>query len=144
MDDKRERYKSTALRILGAFQLLEFCLKLYIGLAYRLISRCIDGKIHFGYTADDIETFPLERLLNIFSRLNANQDLISRLNKLQQARNEMAHKSLLLAMTKNYDVQALEETEEAFFYLEDELAECVSLAIKETKTLKERLNEPLE
>jgi hypothetical protein len=144
MDDKRGRYKSTVLRILGGFQTLEFCLKLYIGLAYRLIARCVNGKIHFDYSFSDVETLSLGRLLEIFEKLNANQDLITRLKKLRQERNEIAHKSLLIAMGSNYDLEALDAADEAFFYLEDEVSECLSLAIKETKTLKDRLNNSSE
>ncbi len=140
MDELRERYKSTTLRILGSFQTLEFCLKLYIGLTYRVISHCVGGKIHFGYSARDIETSSLGRLLGIFSKLNANDDLIKRLNKLREDRNHIAHKSLLIAMGSNYDIGALKEADEDFFYLEDEVAECLSLTIKETKNVRELLN----
>jgi hypothetical protein len=136
MDELREQYRSTTIRILGMFQLLEFCLKVYIGLAYKLISRCINGKIHFGYSASDVETFPLERLLTIFSKLNANTKLQKRLSKLRDSRNHIAHKSLLLAMRKNYNVEKLREADESFFYLEDEVMECLRLIIEETQMLK--------
>jgi hypothetical protein len=67
--------------------------------------------------------------------LNANADLKTRLNKLREARNHIAHESLLVVMGKNYDVEALQENDEAFFYLEDEVSECVGLVIQETKIL---------
>lgn len=135
-DNAREQYRSTTLRILGLFQLLEFCLKSYIGRAYKLISRRMNGKIRFNYSASDVETFPLERLLTIFSKLNANTRLQHRLNKLPDSRNHIAHKSLLVAMGTNYDVEKFKDADESFFNLEDEVGECVNLVIEETKILK--------
>ena len=136
MDDTRERYRSTTLRILGNFQLLEFCLKVYVGLSYKIISHSLNGKLHFGYSASDVETFALERLLSVFAKLNADIALQKRLNKLREDRNHIAHESLLLAMGSNYDIGSVKEAEEKFFYPEDELADCIALIIEETKTLK--------
>lgn len=63
MDDHRESYKAITLHILGSFQLLEFALKAYIGRAYSVIKKSVGETVHFGYSAKDIEEFPLERLL---------------------------------------------------------------------------------
>ena len=75
MDDHRESYKAITLRILGSFQLLEFALKAYIGRAYSVIKKSVGERVHFGYSAKDVEEFPLERLLNVFSKLNTNKEL---------------------------------------------------------------------
>ena len=109
MENPREAYKEITLHILGYFQLLEFGLKAYIGHAYSTIKKSVGTKVHFDYTAKDVEEFPLERLLSIFSKLNANKELIKRLNKLRAERNHVAHNSLIIAMGSKYDAGAIEE-----------------------------------
>jgi hypothetical protein len=138
MDDPREFYKATTLRILGNFQLLEFALKIYIGRAYAVIKACVGMKMHFDYTEKDVESFPLERLLSVFAKLNANSDLVARLNKLRDERNHIAHKSLLVTLGALYDPAAVEDKNVEYFWLEDELSECLSLVIQEAKALKEQ------
>lgn len=138
MNDHRESYKAITLRILGSFQLLEFALKAYIGRAYSVIKKSVGKTVHFGYSAKDVEEFPLERLLNIFSKLNTNKELLSRLNKLRVERNHIAHRSLILTMGSMYDPGAIEDKYVEYFWLEDELTECLHLVIEEGRSLKKR------
>ncbi len=137
MDDPRAFYKAATLRILGNFQLLEFGLKAYISRAYSVIKKRVGSEMHFGYSAKDVEDFPLERLLNVFSKLNANKELISRLNKLRSERNHIAHKSLIVTMGSMYDAGAVEDKCMEYFWLEDELTECLGLVIEEARLLKQ-------
>lgn len=127
MVDLRESYKVTTLRILGNFQLLEFGLKVYIGKAYSLIKHCVGDKIYFDYAAKDVESFALERLLKVFSKLNSNNELITRLNKLKDERNHIAHKALIITMVSKYDSGAIEDKYIEYYSLEDELSECLKL-----------------
>lgn len=138
MDDHRESYKAITLHILGSFQLLEFALKAYIGRAYSVIKKSVGETVHFGYSAKDIEEFPLERLLNAFSKLNTNKELLSRLNKLRVERNHIAHRSLIVTMGSMYDPGAIEDKYVEYFWLEDELTECLLLVIEEAHSLKQR------
>lgn len=138
MGDPRVAYKAATLRMLGSFQLLEFALKAYIGRAYSVIRSSVNEKVHFGYSAKDVEAFPLERLLNVFGKLNSNADLITRLNKLKDERNQLAHRSLLITMGSMYDQGAVEDKHNEYFWLEDELAECLAAVIAEGRALKER------
>lgn len=138
MNDHRESYKAITLRILGSFQLLEFALKAYISRAYSVIKKSVGGTVHFGYSAKDVEEFPLERLLNIFSKLNTNKELLSRLNKLRVERNHIAHRSLIVTMGLMYDPGAIEDKYVEYFWLEDELTECLQLVIEEARSLKQR------
>ena len=138
MENPRESYKAVTLRILGGFQLLEFALKAYIGQVYITIKKSVGDKVHFGYTAKDVEEFPLERLLNVFSKLNANKELISRLNKLRLERNHIAHRSLIITMGPMYDAGAIEDKCLEYFWLEDELTECLKLVIEEARSIKQR------
>ena len=138
MNDHRESYKAVTLRILGSFQLLEFALKAYIARAYSVIKKSVGERVHFGYSAKDVEEFPLERLLNVFSKLNTNKELLSRLNKLRVERNHIAHRSLIVTMGPMYDPGAIEDKYMEYFWLEDELTECLQLVIEEARSLKQR------
>lgn len=138
MDDPREHYKIATLRILGNFQLLEFALKAYIGRAYSVIRDCVGEKVPFDYCRKDVDAYPLERLLTTFSKLNLNKELLVRLNKLREERNHIAHKSLIVTMGAMYDRGAVEDKCYEYFWLEDELAECLSLVIGEARALAER------
>ena len=143
MTDPRDQYRATTLRILGNFQLIEFTLKVYIAFAYRIIAHSTKDLIPFNYSFSDVESFPLERLLNIFSKMNENAALIDRLNKLRKERNHIAHESLLVAAGSDYDANAVKESEEAFFYLEDEVAECLKALVEETHTIRGKLPGPM-
>jgi hypothetical protein len=136
--DLRDSYKATTLRILGNFQLLEFALKAYISQVYSVIKASVGKKVPFRYSRKDVESFPLERLLNVFSKLNANEQLVARLNKLRNERNHIAHSALLMPMGSMYDRGAVEDKYIEYFDLEDELAECLKLVIEEARSLKER------
>jgi len=138
MNDHRESYKAVTLRILGSFQLLEFALKAYIARAYSVIKKSVGERAHFAYSAKDVEEFPLERLLNVFSKLNTNKELLSRLNKLRVERNHIAHRSLIVTMGPMYDPGAIEDKYMEYFWLEDELTECLQLVIEEARSLKQR------
>ena len=138
MENLKDSYKALTLRILGSFQLLEFALKTYIAHAYKIIKKSVDEKVHFDYSKKDIEELPLERLLNIFAKLNTNNELISRLNKLRIERNHIAHKALIITMGSMYDAGAVEDKYHEFFWLEDELSECLKLVIEEARLLKKR------
>ena len=140
--DFREQYQATTLRILGKFQLLEFVLKYYIGFSYKLIQTKVDGATHFGYSIDDVENHPLERLLTTFAKLNGNVALHKRLNSLRERRNHVAHRSLLVCFGWSDSDTSLEKADEDFFRLEDEVHECLQAVRDELVSLKGTLYGP--
>jgi hypothetical protein len=83
------------LRLLGQFQLLEFSLKLYIAFSHEIIRSKLAGAIPFKYEFEQIDGYPLEKLLANFKLLNDNVELQARLGKLVKKRNAVAHKALL-------------------------------------------------
>ena len=78
------------MRLLGSFQLLEFALKIYIGLSYKVIQTRVENLVHFDNTEDDLNDLPLGRLLSLFKKLNSTSALLVRLQKLQSDRNHVA------------------------------------------------------
>jgi hypothetical protein len=122
-------HEMLALRALAGFQLLEFSLKLYISAAYQVIRSSLNGALPFDYNYKQIENFPLERLLGVFSRLNSNTSLQSRLSKLPHKRNEVAHKALLYNHDVFRDILGIDIESHAvdLAKMEKEVDECLGL-----------------
>ena len=74
-EKEQEYYKNRVIEILSNFQLLELSLKIYIGKTYDCIQTLLNEKVYFDFSIKDIENYPLERLLNLFSKLNGNDEL---------------------------------------------------------------------
>lgn len=138
MKQAQKFYKDRTIGLLTNFQLLELSLKLYIGRSYEFIHALVEDRIHFGFSVDDVESYPLERLLNLFGKLNTNDELKKRLNKLRSERNYIAHEALLVTIGSNPNMDTLHKKAEDFFYLEDELAECIGLLTKERELLNSK------
>lgn len=135
MKQEQKFYKDRTVAILTNFQLLELSLKLYIGKSYDFIHVLVEDKIHFDFSIEDIENYALGRLLNLFGKLNGNEELKKRLNKLTKERNYIAHEAMLVTIGSNPNMETLHKKAEDFFYLEDELAKCLALMVNETKLL---------
>jgi len=138
MKQARALYKERVTAILASFQLLELALKIYIGRSYGLIAHLVEDRVHFDFSISDIENYPLERLLTLFGKLNRNEELKKRLNKLRADRNYVAHQALLVTVGSNPNMDTLHKKAEHFFYLEDDLAECIDLLTKEGESLLKR------
>lgn len=139
MDEIDRHYKEAAMSLLGRFQLLEFALKIYIGLSYKLIKIRVEGIVHFGYSENDLDDLPLGRLLQNFKKLNSNTELAERMNKLRVERDHLAHRSLLITMGSLYDRGMIEDKFIEYSVLEDELTECISALNIESRRLKGHL-----
>ena len=96
----------------------------------------VSDHIHFDFSIKDVESYPLERLLNVFGKMNDNTDLKKRLNKLRNERNYIAHEALIVTIGNNHNMDTLHKKAEDFFYLEDELMECLKLLTDEFAKLK--------
>lgn len=136
MRQEQEFYKNRTVGLLTNFQLLELAIKLYIGTSYDYIHALVEDRIHFDFSVDDIENYPLERLLNVFGKLNGNEKLKKRLNKLRKERNYIAHEALIVTIGSNPNMETLHKKAEDFFHLEDELTECLKLVTEEFGQLK--------
>ncbi len=140
MKQEQKFYKDRTVAILTNFQLLELSLKLYIERSYEFITILVGDKIHFDFSIEYIENFALGRLLNLFGKLNGNEELKKRLNKLTKERNYIAHEAMLVTIGSNPNMETLHKKAEDFFYLENELSECLALLANETKLLHSRFS----
>ena len=103
-DAKQTAFEQGLLEVLSSFQVLELTLKVYVAASYKIIEHKLNGAIPFRYGYSDIENYPLERVINIFARLNSNKKLVKALNKLTPMRNEIAHK---LVSYRNDEIREL-------------------------------------
>ena len=136
MRQEQQFYKDITVGLLTNFQLLELSLKLYIGTSYDYIHILVEDHVRFDFSISDVENYPLERLLTLFSKLNDNEELKKRLNKLRKERNYIAHEALLVTVGSNPNMDKLQKKSQDFFYLEDELSECLKLVSEEFSKLK--------
>lgn len=136
MSQEQDFYKQRTVALLTNYQLLELSLKMYIGTSYDYIHMLVADHIYFDFSIKDVENYPLERLLNVFGKMNDNTDLKKRLNKLRNERNYIAHEALIVTIGDNPNMGTLNKKAEDFFYLEDELMECLKLLTEEFSKLK--------
>lgn len=129
------------LLLLGLFQALEALIKVYIGMCYTVINIKVKDTVTFDYAFQDIENHSLEKLLTIFKKLNNNKNLYTRLNALRVARNQIAHKSILLAspsLSENLKMTFLGASDNQIDYkkMQSELNSCIAVLIEESKKVR--------
>ena len=91
--DEDDFYLKVAHALSGC-QLIEQELKLYITEALDLAKKCIGNKMPFKMNGSDYEDSSLERLIEIFKKLNDNDSLIKELNNFRIERNFLSHKGI--------------------------------------------------
>jgi hypothetical protein len=79
---------------LSGCQLVEQELKLYITEALDLAKKCIGDKMSFHMTGEDYADSSLERLIEAFRKLTANEVLVNDLRKFKSERNFLSHKGI--------------------------------------------------
>ena len=91
--DETDFYLKVAYALSGC-QLVEQQLKLYLTEALELAKKCIGEKIPFKMSGEDYADSSLERLIEIFRKLNDNEALAADLNKFKNERNFISHKGI--------------------------------------------------
>ncbi len=137
MTDIANDQQKTAFDVISGFQALELALKLYLGCAYSIIRQKVAGSLPFKHKYEDIQNFPLERLLHLFQKFNDHAELQKRLNKLKEHRNNFAHQSLL---SRHPEMAALLPAGAHSSYQEmrsvlNELSECLDILLVELEQL---------
>jgi hypothetical protein len=92
-NDAHEFYLKVG-RSLGACQLVEQQLKLYLAEAYLLVRKQTNDVIPFKFESQDNEDAPLGVLVKAFSRLNDNGELIQSLKAFVKERNFLSHRAV--------------------------------------------------
>lgn len=91
------------------FQYIELALKLYIAETYAIISSRVKGIVPFKYDWKDVENEPLGRLLDQFSKISSDHQLVEDLRPLQKERNKLAHQAYVLTLEEQSDGDQLEK-----------------------------------
>lgn len=79
---------------LSGCQLVEQELKLYVTEALQLVRKCVGSRMPFKLDGKDYENSSLERLIDIFRKLNDNDALVSELRNFKEERNFLSHKGI--------------------------------------------------
>lgn len=93
-DDERE-YREAAAHALAGFQLLEEGLKSHLGLYFDTVREVLGDRLHFGFEQSEFQEAPLGRLISVFSKVCADQDLITQLRSMIKHRDKVAHQAFL-------------------------------------------------
>jgi hypothetical protein len=131
------QYVLAVQTILTDFQFIEESLKMYIGLSFQSIRKRIHKDIPFGFSIKNVQNVPLGKLISKFKKLNSNNELIARLSKLTQVRNQTAHRSFLLTYEEQKDLEFLDKEREKLEKLETETKACVYDLLAEIEKLGE-------
>jgi hypothetical protein len=91
----KQQYHDAATHALAGFQLVEESLKQYIGIYYDAVRFLLKNQLSFQYKREEINDAALERLTNLFSKINANKELVERIRPLIKNRNDVAHRALV-------------------------------------------------
>ena len=93
------------MRALGFLQMIEEGLRLYVGVAEELIQDAVPYGIPFRVDKKLILRASLGRLIDMFAKLNRNDELIARLRQLPEHRNYIAHAAFMRAFDKRTDFE---------------------------------------
>ena len=91
-------YGEVAKDFLSSCQTIEAGLRLYIIYSYELIRRSLDNKLPFHLDEQDVNKDSMGTLIEKFSKLTNNSDLVSRLKELTPYRNRCAHHAFVLSV----------------------------------------------
>ena len=119
--DASAAYRNTVSQALAGFQLVEEMLKGYLDKHFSTTRMLLRGAVHFEFSRRDYQEAPLGRLVNVFSKLCANEQLIRDLRAAVKDRDHLAHRALL----KLYEVPR--PSEEEFMQLLGEASRMMNL-----------------
>lgn len=91
------------MRALAILQMIEEGLRVYVGTAEELVEAAVPYGVRFRVDRKSIESAPLGKLINMFAKLNRNEQLIARLRNLQAHRNYIAHVAFMRAFQATTD-----------------------------------------
>jgi hypothetical protein len=88
-------YRRAATHALAGFQLIEEGLKTYVGQFHETVRKLLPAEIAYLHSQTDIQDAALGKLVNVFSKINSNKQLVAQLRALVKTRDELAHKAFL-------------------------------------------------
>lgn len=98
-------YQSVTWALMGCQQ-VEQELKLYITEALDLVRKRLGDRLPFKMSGTDYEDASLERLIEAFSKLTNNQQLVKDLRKLKVERNYLSHKGIAYCLDPDHELMS--------------------------------------
>jgi hypothetical protein len=141
MESPRDQFKQGAFHVLSLFQVIEFSLKSYISISYRLIRLTTKNVIPFTYSDKDVEDLPLSKLISHFEKINSNKTLHSKLRSIIKSRNSLAHRGFLPGFLSATLEENLQESISEFKKLDSQLSECMTELQSEFELLDKKFTE---
>jgi len=131
----RSKYLSDVAHSLGACQLLELEIKLYIERAFEVVRKRTEGVVPFRFAGEDYEDSSLERLISVFRKLSNNAELIGRLDRFRKDRNFVAHRAVTDCLDRDgdFDESKVEEVQRMLARTYDEAHELSKLVLDESQ-----------
>lgn len=87
----QSNYLASVMQAIAAFQMIEEGLKICIGLSHQVLEQVAPSPITFKVDATKINEAPLGKLIELFSQVSTNEQLIKDLKKVRPWRNFCAH-----------------------------------------------------
>jgi hypothetical protein len=81
------------IRALGFLQMIEEGLRVYVGTAEELIAAAVPYGVPFRVDRSALEAAAMGKLINMFTKVNRNEELLARLRQLTKHRNYIAHEA---------------------------------------------------
>jgi hypothetical protein len=88
-------YRDGVTQALAGFQLIEEELKNYLEMHFECVRLILGGRLHFDFSRRDYQDAALGRLINVFSKVCPNKELVTDLRAVVKHRDHVAHQALL-------------------------------------------------
>lgn len=95
VQEGKRLYGVVTNQALAGYQLIEEMLKLYIGSHFELVRALVASRLHFDFKESDFRDAALGRLVQTFSKLCADKELVGELRAVIRRRDHLAHRALL-------------------------------------------------
>lgn len=137
-----DKYMRVVQSLILDFQFIEELLKVVIGSSYEVIRRSTPEIVRFRPNRSIIEKESLGKLVQKYEEVSGNDDLIKNLRGVVADRNFCAHRSLVLTLEEQHDVQFLESECQRLETVKGRTTPCVIVLQAELEALARFLQEP--
>jgi hypothetical protein len=138
------RYRDSVNALLFDYQWIEELLRIVLSAYYEAIRRAKPEGVRFGLNRASLEKDALGTLVKKYSHLSPNEDLVANLKSLVGERNQCAHRSFVLSIEEQNDIQFLEGEVARMVALKVRTKSCVELLHTEFAQFAARFQEPLQ
>jgi len=137
-----DKYMRSVQLLMLDFQFIEELLKIVIGCSYEALRRSAPPLVRFRPTRSMLEKEALGRLIQKYEEVSGNDALVQQLRAVVQDRNFCAHRSLVLTVEKQHDVEYLQTECRRLEVIREKTKPCVNALQAEFGKFANFLQEP--